>query len=181
MSGMAVAAKRYAKALFEAANEKGEVEQAQQQLSAIAQAVKADAQLRLFFEHPNIGSDEKIRVIKSAVEGKVSSYVLNAVQLLIERGRSSALPAVAEAFSSIADEALGRASAQVVSAFELSEEQKNEIAQKFSALSGKKVSVESVVDASLLGGIRVRIGDMLYDGSLSTRLSELERSFNQAR
>lgn len=181
MSGMAVAAKRYAKALFEVAKDKGTVEETQAQLAAVAEAIGGSLEIRSFLDHPNVSSDVKIRVLKEAVGGKVSDYVLNTLQLLVERGRGSAISSVFSAYSSIADEALGRANAVVTSAFELTEDQKNEIVRKFSALTGKKITVETVVDPSLLGGVRVRIGDTLYDGSLAAKLAELERSFNNAR
>ncbi|WP_199623553.1 F0F1 ATP synthase subunit delta [Paenibacillus alkalitolerans] len=181
MSGAAVAAKRYAKALFEVAKDKGAIEETQAQLAAVAEAIGGNAEVRAFFDHPNIGSDVKIRALKDAVGGKVSDHVMNALQLLVERGRGSAISAVLSAYISIADEALGRAKASVTSAFELTEEQQDEIARQFSALTGKKITVEPAVDPSLLGGVRIRIGDTLYDGSLATQLAEMERSFNKAR
>lgn len=180
MSGMAVAAKRYAKALFAVAKEKGTIEETGEQLDAVAEAL-SNADVRAFFDHPNIGADAKLRALKEATAGKVSDYVSNSLQLLLQRGRSSAVGDVATAYKSIANEALGRAYAQVTSAFSLSPEQQDEVARRFSEMTGKKVTVDTVVDPSLLGGIRVRIGDTLYDGSLSTKLAELERSFNNAR
>lgn len=181
MSGMAVAAKRYAKALFAVAKEKGTIEETGAQLAAIAAALQNDASIRAFFDHPNISVEAKSRALKDAWSGKVSNDVMNALQLLLERGRISGLPEVYNGYQSIADEALGRASAQVGTAFALSEEQQQQIAAHFSALTGKKVTVETTVDAALLGGLRVRIGDTLYDGSLSSKLAKLERSFNKAR
>lgn len=181
MSAMAVAAKRYAKALFAVAKEKNAVEEIGAQLEAVAAALEGSADVRAFFDHPNIGTDVKVRALQQAVGGQVSEYVLNTLKLLVERGRGAAAGEVASAYRSIADESLGRAQAHVVSAYALTPEQQQEIARKFSALTGKEVSVDTTVDASLLGGIRVRIGDTLYDGSLSTKLSEIEKSFNHAR
>ncbi|HZG58609.1 ATP synthase F1 subunit delta [Paenibacillus sp.] len=180
MSAMAVAAKRYAKALFAVAKEKGAVEETGAQLEAVAASL-GDADVRAFFEHPNISAEAKVNALQSAVGGQVSDYVANTLKLLVERGRSAAIGAVASAYRAIADEALGRAQAKVTSAFALTPEQEQDIAAKFGALTGKQVTVETKVDASLLGGIRVRIGDTLYDGSLSTQLYEIEKSFNNAR
>ncbi|TLS50520.1 F0F1 ATP synthase subunit delta [Paenibacillus antri] len=181
MSAMAVAAKRYAKALFALAKEKGSVEETGAQFEAVAAALEGNADIRNFFDHPNIGADAKVRALKQAVGGQVSDYVLNTLMLLVERGRGAAIGEVSSAYRAIADESLGRAQARVTSAFALSAEQQQEIARKFGALTGKEVAVETVVDPSILGGIRVRIGDTLYDGSLSTKLAEIERSFNHAR
>jgi len=181
MSAMAVAAKRYAKALFAVAQDKNAVEETGAQLDAVAGALGGDADIRAFFQHPNIGTDAKVRALQQAVSGQVSEHVLNTLKLLVERGRASAIGDLASAYRNIANEALGRAQARVTSAYELTAEQQQEIARKFGAITGKEVTVDTVVDASLLGGIRVRIGDTLYDGSLSTKLAEIEKSFNHAR
>lgn len=181
MSGAAVAAKRYAKALFAVAQEKGAVDRIQSELRAASSALQGDPEVQAFFNHPNIGTDVKVRAMKDAVGGKVSDETLRAVELLIERGRIAVIDAVSATYDALADEALGRAHAQVTAAQPLTPEQQAEIARQFSALTGKTVTVETVVDSSLLGGVRVRIGDTLYDGSLATKLNELERSFNKAR
>lgn len=181
MSGGSVAAKRYAKALFAVAQEKGTIEETHSQLEAVVAALTGDAQIRAFFEHPNIDAKTKIEAVKTAVGDKLNSYVIQTIQLLIERGRAAAIDSVLAAYAAIADEAIGRAHAKVTSAFELTPEQMKAIEQQFGALTGKQITVETVVDPSLLGGIRVRIGDTLYDGSLATKLEGLERSFNNAR
>jgi len=181
MSGAAVAAKRYAKALLAVAQEKGTVDQIQSELRAVAAAIRGDSGVQAFLNHPNIGADAKASAMKAAVGDKISVDLLNLLQLLIERGRGGSISEVSAAYDALADEVLGRARAEVVSAHPLTQEQLDAIARKFSALSGKQVSVEASVDSSLLGGIRVRIGDTLYDGSLAVKLNELERSFNKAR
>lgn len=177
---MSAVANRYAKALFAVAKERDAVEAYGEQLDAVAEAL-GDPAVRTFFEHPNIAVEAKVNALLAAVGGRVSDAVANALKLLVERGRSGEISSVAAAYRAVADEALGRAKAIVTSAFPLTPEQEKEIAERFSALTGKRVNVESAVDAALLGGIRVRIGDTLYDGSLATQLTELEKSLNQAR
>jgi F-type H+-transporting ATPase subunit delta len=181
MSGMAVAVKRYAKALFQVARDHEMVDSIGSQLAAISQAVESHASIRNFLEHPNVDASVKVSLIKQAVGEHLSQYVLKLLQLLIERGRASAISGVYGAFVSIADEALGRAHAYVTSAFPLSTQQQQEIIARFSNITGKEMSLETEVDSSLLGGIRVRIGDTMYDGSLATKLATLEKSFNKAR
>ena len=174
---MSAAANRYAKALFAVAKENGAVESFGEQMDAVAAALNETA-VRSFFEHPNIETETKVRLLLTSLGDQVAQPVANALKLLVERGRAGEIGAVAAAYRAIADEALGRAKAKVASAFGLSPEQEQAIAERFSALTGKQVSVESSVDPSLLGGIRVRIGDILYDGSLAARLAELEKSLN---
>jgi len=181
MSVMTVAAKRYAKALFQVVHEQGTVEETRAQLEAVSDAFTRDPQIRAFFEHPNIETDTKIGLLKQAVDNKLSNYVLRTLQLLLERGRVSAIVAVHAAFVQISDEVLGRAHALVTSAFVLTDAQQQEIAKRFGDLTGKQMTVDTTVDPSLLGGIRIRIGDTLYDGSLATKLAELESTLNKAR
>ena len=76
----------------------------------------------------------------------------------------------------IANEALGQANALVTTPLTLTAKESQEIAERFSIISGKKIQISSIVDPSLLGGLQVRIGDRLYDGSLSGKLARLEKS-----
>lgn len=180
MSG-AAAAKRYAKALFAVAEEQGAIDRIQTELQSVAAALQNDKELQAFFAHPNIGHEVKIRAIKEALGSKLSDAVIHLLQLLIDNRRLSVIGDVSAVFDALADEALGRVKAQITSAKPLTAEQQEEIGRQFSALTGKQVTVEASTDPSLLGGIRVRIGDTLYDGSLATRLQQLERTFNIAR
>lgn len=106
---------------------------------------------------------------------------MNTLQLLIERRREEALEAFVKAYVKIANDALGQANATVYTPVKLSEAELNDIAATFGKLTGKQIRVESVIDKSLLGGIQVRIGDRLYDGSLSGKLKRLERTLNQSQ
>jgi F-type H+-transporting ATPase subunit delta len=79
----------------------------------------------------------------------------------------------------IAGEALGQARATVYTAQALSAEELGNVAAQFSGLTGKKITAEQVVEPALLGGIQVRIGDRLYDGSLAGKLDRLQKSLNK--
>jgi F-type H+-transporting ATPase subunit delta len=103
------------------------------------------------------------------------------LKLLIERGRESILTSLYNDFIDIADEALGQANATVYTPFALNEKEEREIAEGFGRLTGKKIRIETVIDPSLLGGIKVRIGDRLYDGSLAGKLARLQKNLNEAQ
>ncbi|NEW08904.1 F0F1 ATP synthase subunit delta [Paenibacillus sp. SYP-B3998] len=171
-----VVAKRYAKALFEVAREKGVISQVEEELKSVGSAIRDNADLQKFLNHPNVGTSVKTDLLKQIFEGKVSEMVANTLQVLIDKGRQSILTALVSDYVKIANEALGQASATVYSALTLTEAQQAEIASQFSKVTGKTIRVENVVEPKLLGGIQVRIGDRLYDGSLAGKLDRLSKA-----
>jgi F-type H+-transporting ATPase subunit delta len=177
MSNETIVAKRYAKALFELAKEKNEVSQVEADLQAIVSSIQSNADLQKLLSHPNIDASKKTELLNTLFLGKVSDAVLNTVCLLVERRRENILVELLSDYVKIANEALGQAKAIVSSPIALSPEELQHIAASFSQLTGKKIQVQQVIDPSLLGGIQVRIGDRLYDGSLSGKLQRLQASF----
>lgn len=174
-----IVAKRYAKALFETAHEQNVVSDVQEQLKVIAYLLETEVDFRKFLEHPKIDNEQKVAVFKNAFGDKLSSIVLNTIQMLVSKGRETIIPDLVQYYISIANEATNQASAKVYTAQELSEQDCESIAQTFSKLTGKKIQVEPIVDRKVLGGLRVLIGDRLYDGSLSSKLSNLQKFMNQ--
>ncbi|MBJ6361885.1 F0F1 ATP synthase subunit delta [Paenibacillus sp. GCM10012307] len=176
MSRDTVVAKRYAKALFELAQQNNAVAAVESELGLVAQAIAGDEQVSKFLGTPNISSDAKSELLKTALNGHVSEDVLRSIDLLISRGRIGIISEVYEAYKKIAGEALGQADATVYTAQKLSEEELAKVAAQFGALIGKKIRATQIEAPALLGGIQVRIGDRLYDGSLSGKLERLEKS-----
>lgn len=171
-----VVAKRYARALFEVAKEKGIISQVEEELKSVASAIKENADLQKILNHPNVGTSSKTDLLKQIFEGKVSEPVWNTLLVLIDKGRQSILNALVNEFAKVADEALGQATAVVYSAAGLSDAQQAEVASQFSKITGKTIRVSNVVQPKLLGGMQVRIGDRLYDGSLSGKLNRLSKA-----
>lgn len=180
MSRDTIVAKRYAKALFEVALGQGSVAQVEEELKGILQVIRENADYGKLLEHPNISTDAKQQLLKQAFEGKVSAAVFNTVQLLVERGRVSVFEDLVDSYVKIANESLGQANATVYSTYPLKKEESHQIADRFGQLTGKRIRISNVVDASLIGGIQVRIGDRLYDGSLSGKLQRLQQALKQA-
>lgn len=178
MSRETIVAKRYAKALFEVASQQSIVAQVEEELKGILQVIRENADYGKLLEHPNISTADKLGLLKQAFEGKVSAAVLNTLQLLVERRRESVLEDLVDSYVKVANEALGQANATVVSAYPLTAEESQQIAEQFGQLTGKQIRVENVVNRSLLGGIQVRIGDRLYDGSLSGKLQRFQQKLS---
>lgn len=180
MSRGTVVAKRYAKALFQAVQDQGLVAEAETQLKLIVDVFEENADVRAFLVAPNITLETKKQALHAAFGDKVSQPVLNMVNLLIERGREGHLSAVLDAYLQVAGEALGRIDAQVMSPTPLGEDEQAKLAAKFSELLGKQVRITNIVNRELLGGLTVRIGDTLYDGSLKGKLERLEKTLQTA-
>ena len=172
MSRDTIVAKRYAKALFEVALQ-------QQQVVAVVSALTGDADIEKFIVSPNISDEAKQNVIHSSLDGKVSDSVLRTVLLLIERGRVELLGDLLNDYRKIQGESLGIADARVYSTYALNDEEKEAVAREFGGRVNKKIRIENIVDPTLLGGLKVAIGDMIYDGSLAGKLERLEQSFNR--
>jgi len=176
MSRGSVVVKRYARALFEIAAQQQIVTEVEDQLKGLAGAIEKDGEILKFLGYPNIDTARKLAALKEALGGKFSDAVLNTVELLVTRGRHEDIPGVYEAYTKIAGEATGQANATVYTAKPLEDGELAKVAEQFGKIVGKSIRAEQVVEPSLLGGIQVRIGDRLYDGSLSGKLARLEKS-----
>lgn len=181
MSGEAIVAKRYAKALFEVALGQQQVAQVEEQLNLVSETLKSNPEFDKLLRHPNLDTSAKVGMLHNVFQGGVSESVLNTISLLIERGRASILTSLTDEYVKIANETLGQAKAIVTSPAPLSEREQAEIAARFSELTGKTIKLENVINPALLGGLQVRIGDRLYDGSLSGKLNRLSQSLSASQ
>lgn len=162
--------KRYARALFEVASERGKIDQVEADLGAIVQAVLQNDDLSKIMHHPHIASDAKIKLVDELFKSHVGEESYHFLSVLIQNGREALLADIYRSFVKLANDARGIAEATVTSAKPLTDEEQAELAEKFGQTLNKKLRLTAVVDPSILGGIIVKIGDRLYDGSLKTKL-----------
>jgi F-type H+-transporting ATPase subunit delta len=179
MSRDVVVAKRYAKALFDIAQQQQIVAEVEDQLKLIVQAIASEVDVQKFLALPSVDANRKIELLRGVFADRVSYIVLNTLELLLTNGRQDVIADVYGAYVKIAGEALGQARATVYTAHALSAEELDKVAAQFSQVTGKKITAEQVVEPALLGGIQVRIGDRLYDGSLAGKLNRLQKSLNK--
>ncbi len=181
MSSENIIGKRYARAIFELAQEKQIADQVGEELSQIVQMIASNEELKNLLEHPVVEKSVKQKVFKEALQGKVSDVVLNALHFIFEKGRERNLPAIQQAYFKIANEAAGRVQAVVYSAYPLSEQNIANIQAKFGAITQKTIEVQNEVDPSIIGGLKVKIGDTLYDGSFAGKLEEMRKFLSEAK
>ena len=168
-------AKRYASALFQIANEQQIIGQVEEDLRVVKEVLEYNSDLKAVLKSSKLTIDKKKEIVKNAF-ASVNMYVLNTVLLLIDRHREDQIVEVTDQFLELANEAMGIAEAEVYSARELTDAEREALSATFAAKIGKKsLRIENIVDSNLLGGIRLRIGNRIYDGSLRGKLDRLER------
>ena len=171
---MKSASLQYANALADVALQQGAAEPVLKQLNDFAGAYAESAELRNFLASPAITIKEKHAVAEKLSARLGASKILrNFLFLVIDHRRTLMIPELAEAFQAVIRERHGVAEAAVTSAVELSAAQKKTLGQSLEKKTGKKIEAQYAVDAKLLGGVVVRIGDTVYDGSLQHRLNEM--------
>ena len=176
MAGAAVA-KRYARALFELAQEAGELDRVAGELDEFALALQASTDLRNVLTTPGLALAERQALLRTIVDGAGGCRTTrNALLLLTEKGRLPLLDDIALALRDEADRAGGRVRARVTSAAALSKAQEKRVATALGEATGKQVVVETDVDADLIGGVVAQIGGVVYDGSLKTQLRRLKET-----
>ena len=171
---MKSASLQYANALADVALQQGAAEPVLKQLNDFAGAYAESAELRNFLASPAVTSKEKHAVAEKLSTRLGASKILrNFLFLLVDHHRTLMIPELAEAFSAVIRERQGIAEAEVTSAVELNDAQKKNLGQSLEKKTGKKIEAKFAVDKGLLGGVVVRIGDTVYDGSLRHRLNEM--------
>ncbi len=181
---MSAIARRYARAVVDAAQEKGggpAVEALTEQMYALREVYLESVELREVLLNPSL-KDEQARVIEAVAKGLgLAEEARSLLRVLVEARRVKLLPEVAAAVQSVADERAGRLRAQVTATVALSETQAKRIAKALERRLGKPVVVTTAVDASLLGGLVCQVGDLTLDASLKRQLELLgERLAQQA-
>jgi F-type H+-transporting ATPase subunit delta len=166
------AARRYAEAAFELGRASGTLDAWEVDLATLRE-VFANAEMRAVAHHPAIPYATKERVLQAVVGDRVAAEPLRLILLMIRRGRPKAINAMVDQFAALLRRERGISLAQVRSALPLEPAQRKAVTARLKELTGTEIELSEQVDASLIGGIAVRIGDELYDASVRSRLERL--------
>jgi F-type H+-transporting ATPase subunit delta len=177
---MAVAQRLYARALFQAAEEAGKLEQVASELGALASAVADVPQLRTFLRSPQVDPPEKATVLTELVTG-ADDLTRNFVRLVAEKGRAGELAEMSAELDVLVAQAQNRLAVELVTAVELSDEETRSIVQTIEKASGRTVEATRSVDPDLVGGIVLQVGSFRADGSVRGRLERLRRELATAQ
>lgn len=176
---MADAARVYAEALFEAGQDKGNLDKLHEQLGQFADAVDRDRELQVFLFSPYLSSADKKEGLRRAVTGAEPEFT-NFLELLVEKGRMSDVFRIRKELDEMWKRANKRLDVTVTSAIELDPSVVGKIGEEVERQTGEKVDLSSQVDNEILGGIVLRVGNMVLDASIRTRLEKLRKSVASA-
>ena len=173
--------KRYATALYDIANEQGAMQNFEEQAKAIYDLLLAEPDYLMLLSHPTILVEEKIEMIEKAFNGQVADEFLGLLVLLVKKGRQEFIIDILNTFIDMAKEAAGYIKATVTSAIALKEEQLAQIKADIERNTGKHVEIETCVDKDLIGGLIVRVGDKVVDGSIRGQMDALKSQLSSLR
>lgn len=171
---VAGAARRYAQAAFDIAKEQGTIDQWERDLGQLLEVFQ-DSRVGPYFQNPAVPEESKRQSLASILAGDQHKLVRNFALLLLERGRLEQLPQIVESFHGLVLEERGIAIADVTTAVELQPAEFQRVQDQLTRLLGKEVHVRTQVDSDIIGGIVVRVGDTLIDGSVQTQLRTLRQ------
>jgi F-type H+-transporting ATPase subunit delta len=171
MAELATIARPYAEALFKSA--KTDLSGAAVWLDQFA-AVAGNAQLLQFARNPNVTTDQVFDLISGIVKGALSESAKNFLRIVIENDRVDALPEIATQFRALVNAQGGSSDAVVYSAFAIDDKALAELTAVLEKRFGRKLNATTQLDSSLIGGVRVVVGDEVLDTSVKARLDQMK-------
>jgi F-type H+-transporting ATPase subunit delta len=169
----------YARALFEVAEERDLLDQIHDELTQFADALSDNRQLAVFFFSPYFSTDEKKEGLKKAVTGADPAF-MNFLEALIERSRMPAIFRIKDRYQDMWENARDLLPVQVTSAVELDKSTVTSIGDRIGEQTKRTVELSSEVDPDILGGIVLRVGNVILDASIRNRLEQLRKQVARA-
>lgn len=182
--GPTIIARNYAETLLDLARRNGgepTVDEFATAMDEVADLLRREPRVERFLATPRIGADEKKQAVRSAFGGRVPELLLRFLLVVIEKRRQGLLRRIAEEYHALVDEARGRVRAEITLAAPADEVMEREIVASLERKLGKTVVPRFAVDPALLGGLLVRVGDQILDGSVRRRLHDLRRHMLSGR
>ena len=171
---MAVAHRMYARALYEAAHDRGRVDVAREQLGELAEAMEAAPELEAFLANPQLDPAAKASVLEELMR-EADPIVRNSVRVVASKGRAGQLGAILEEFEAIVDREQGRLAVELTTAYEMGDDEAAAIVRQIEDASGATVEASRSVDPELIGGVILQAGSLRVDASVRGRLNRLRR------
>ncbi len=165
----------YAQALLELARPEGKARAYAEEMESFRAGVASQRDVKAFWESPGVGRADKVRVLRTALRGKVADHVLNLLCVLAKRGRERSLGEICNAYAVLLDEAEGLVRGTLRSAVDAPQDLVARLEVALGRVCARRVALAASVDASLLGGAVAQVGDLVADGSLRTRLVHLRK------
>jgi len=172
MADYTTLARPYARAVYQQAIETSALSSWSDALALMA-AVVNDTEMQGLLSKPQIGGEQQAELMLKVTADKLNAQQQNLIKLMAENGRLKVLPEVAEQFEIYRAKAEGKIEAEVKSAFPLSKEQEESITNTLKAKLGCEVTITTIIDETLIGGVVIKAGDTIIDGSMKSQLESL--------
>jgi F-type H+-transporting ATPase subunit delta len=165
----------YAEAMFSIAEAEGELEPVEEQVYAFAKMVEKRAEVREALIDPELPNENKRNLIGEVLGERANPVAVNLLGMLVEQGRARDIGRIAESLAEVAAERRQQVVGEVRSAVPLTDAQRRRLAEALSSATGRTVEVKVIVDPDLVGGVVARVGDVIFDGSIRSRLDEAKQ------
>jgi F-type H+-transporting ATPase subunit delta len=174
-------ARRYARALFQAALNKNVAAEMQEDINSYIKLDKKDSSLADFLLSPQMLTSDKIALTHKALDGRVQALFIDLLLLLVDKKRFDHVNEIFEAYTAIYEEYCGILNAKVVSAIPASDTQLTALRTMLERETDKTIRLTEVVDPSIIGGLVVYLGDKVIDGSVKFQLESYKKTLRQAK
>jgi len=169
-------AERYAQALFELAMEEEVLGETEKQFRELIDVINDSDDLKKLINHPKLSNGQKKETLTELFENQLSSYLMNFLKILIDKGRVDYLHTIYQQFKKLVDMQENILEVQVISPIDLANKYQEKLKIKLENITEKAISLKLKVQPDLLGGLILKIGDKVVDGSLLNHLKKLENT-----
>ena len=170
----------YARSLFQVAQEQGKLDVVREELGQVSETLEPNHDMRLFFFSPYFSTEEKREGLRSTIQG-ADPVTMNLLDVLVENHRLPVVPRIRREYERLWRDANDLLPVTVTSAVELDDAVVARIGEEIGRQTGRKVELTRTVDPSIVGGVVIKVGDKLVDGSVKTRLRRLRRELEGVR
>lgn len=170
-----VTARVYARALLEIGKERGKVAEFLEDIQTVLQLIKADKELRVFYESPKVSRQDKAVLIDKVFHDRIAPELVSLLHVLARKNRAPLLDNIVGQMLDLYDRDENRLHADIEVAAPLAQEVKESLRARLVKLTGKDVVVRERVNAGVVGGMVVRLGDQLLDGSIRARMRTMRQ------
>ena len=169
---------RYAKSLLSLAEERNILEQVKEDMLTVASVCNENADFIDMLKSPIVKADKKSAVLNQIFQKEVCELSLSFINLVLEKRREAILGAISESFMDLYNELNNIVKATVVTAVSITENIRNQVIAQLKLVTGDaEVIIEERVDASIIGGFVLRVGDLEFNASIANKLQQLKREF----
>ncbi|MCX6645550.1 MAG: ATP synthase F1 subunit delta [bacterium] len=176
-----VIANRYAQAVMQSCPDLATIEKVEDELTILGKTFVKFPEIKSFLINPKMPSEIKKQIIRNALSPTHSPIVVRLLELLIEKRRQNLLPDIADRYAELTDQARGVEHARIIVATPISPDLEQKLKDAVQRFSARNVETSIKIDRSILGGVQIKLGDKVIDGSLKKRFNDIRRAMLAAR